>query len=227
MILLLPDGENVIVISPGANSDVTAETAIEAIEEGNRGDLLLCQLETPMEANRAVLHTAREQGMITLLDPAPAQTLSPDLLSSVSVLTPNQTEAPVVLGRPGTEIESLALARELARALLERGPEAVIIKLGPLGCLVARGSECVSIPGHAVKVVDTTAAGDTFNGALAVALSEGKELSAAAWFANAAAALSVGQAGAMRSIPTLPALTEFLKGAGGLRGETMADLCSQ
>jgi ribokinase len=77
-------------------------------------------------------------------------------------------------------------------------------------------------------VVDTTAAGDTFNGALAVALSEGKELSAAAWFANAAAALSVGQAGAMCSIPTFPALTEFLKGAGGLRGETMAeDLCSQ
>jgi ribokinase len=98
----------------------------------------------------------------------------------------------------------------LATALLERGPEVVIVKLGSLGCLVARGAEIVAIPGHIVKVVDTTGAGDTFNGALAVALSEGKELLAAASFANAAAALSVGRTGAMISVPTLSALTEFL-----------------
>jgi ribokinase len=132
------------------------------------------------------------------------------------VLTPNQTEAAAVLGRPSTHAESLTDARELARALLERGPEVVIIKLGSLGCLVARGREFSVIPGHVVKVVDTTAAGDTFNGALAVALSEGKELLAAAWFANAAAALSVGSRGAMTSVPTLSALTEFLNVVEGL-----------
>lgn len=215
MILVLPDGENLIVISPGANGDLTPQTAIDAIEGAKTGDLLLCQLETPIEANRAVLHAARERGMITLLDPAPAQPLPLDLLSFVSVLTPNQTEASVVLGRPGTEAASLALARDLARALLDLGPQAVIVKLGPLGCLVAQGSEFVAIPGHAVKAVDTTGAGDTFNGALAVALSEGQELPAAARFANAAAALSVQGMGAMSSIPTRSALMEFLNAMAG------------
>jgi ribokinase len=210
MILLLPQGENVIVISPGANSDVTPEAALDAVEEGEAEDILLCQLETPIDANRAVLRAARMRGMVTLLDPAPAHPLSNDLLESVSVLTPNQTEASSVLGASDMTIESMSAARELAKTLLGRGPEAVIIKMGALGCLVARAREFIEIPGHRVKVADTTGAGDTFNGALAVALSEGKELVDAAQFANAAAALSVGQPGAMSSTPTRSALTKFL-----------------
>ena len=210
-ILVLPSAENVIVISPGANGTVTAAAGIDAVSEGQPGDLLLCQLEVPLEANIAALQAARGRGMIGILDPAPASILPEEMLSVVSILIPNQTEAAAVLGRSGREIESVDAARDLAAELLRVGPEVVIIKLGRLGCLVARAGESVAVAGHSVTAIDTTAAGDTFSGALAAELSRGKELLEAVRFANAAAALCVTKAGAIDSIPALADVNEFLE----------------
>jgi ribokinase len=209
-ILVLPSGENVIVISPGANGTVTARAAIEAVSAGEPGDILLCQLEVPVEATITALHCARERGMIGILDPAPATSVPEETLSVVSILIPNQTEAAGMLGRAERETESLETARELAAELLQRGPETVIVKLGRQGCLIARRGEMTPVAGHVVSAVDTTAAGDTFSGGLAAELSKGVELGRAVRFANAAAALCVTKPGAISSIPTRAAVIEFL-----------------
>ena len=212
IILVLPSGENVIVISAGANGTVTADAASSALAEGKPGDILLCQLEIPIDATLQALETARKQGMISILDPAPAKGLPNDALSFVSILIPNETEAASMLGRSGPEGESLEKARELASELLQHGPEVVILKLGRQGCLVAKGDEVSAFPGHRVRAVDTTAAGDTFSGALAAELSRGEELATAVRFANAAAALCVTKSGAISSIPTRADVLDFLNG---------------
>jgi ribokinase len=214
IILVLPSSENVIVISPGANGTVTTNAATEALSEGQAGDILLCQLEVPMEATIAALHAAHEREMIAILDPAPARAMPKETLSVVSILIPNQTEAAGVLGRTENESESVETARNLAAELLQYGPEVVIIKLGRQGCLVAREGEMTTVAGHVVQAVDTTAAGDTFSGGLAAALSRGEELTAAVRFANAAAALSVTKPGAISSIPTRAAVLDFLSAQG-------------
>lgn len=210
IILVLPSGENVIVISPGANGTVTAEQAKATLSEGKSGDILLCQLEVPLEASLAALRAAREKGMIGILDPAPAMPIPEEALSVVSILIPNQTEAAGLLNRSEVENESVETARELASELLLRGPEIVIVKLGRQGCLIARDGEMTALPGYPVHAVDTTAAGDTFSGGLAAELSRGAELEAAVRFANAAAALSVTKPGAISSIPARAAVLEFL-----------------
>jgi ribokinase len=211
IILVLPSGENVIVISPGANGTVTADTASEALSEGKAGDILLCQLEVPVEATVAALRVARERGMLGILDPAPARSIPREALSLVSILIPNQTEAAGMLNRHEVESESVEAARELASELLRRGPEVVIVKLGREGCLVASDGEVTAIPGHSVRAVDTTAAGDTFSGGLAAELSRGEKLAVAVQFANAAAALCVTKPGAISSIPTRAAVLDFLR----------------
>jgi ribokinase len=212
IILVLPSGENVIVISPGANGTVTAQQAAAAVAEGRPGDILLCQLEVPLEATISALHTARERGMITILDPAPAKPIPKDALSTVSILIPNQTEAAGLLQREEPGSESPETARALASELLQRGPQVVIVKLGPQGCLVAEKGSMTEVAGYAVRAVDTTAAGDTFSGGLAAELSRGEKLPTAVRFANAAAALSVTKPGAISSIPTRAEVLQFLNG---------------
>ena len=208
-ILVLPDGENVIVISAGANADVTPEVALKAVDRLNPGDLLLCQLEIPLETVEAALQAAYKRGAITILDPAPARDLPDDLLRTVTILTPNQTEASLLVGGAGG-INTLPEARAVATTLLDRGPQNVIVKMGGLGCLVADQSCIVELPGFPVEAIDTTAAGDAFNGALAVSLAEGSDLIDAARFASAAAALSVTKPGAMNSMPSRYELDRFL-----------------
>ncbi len=209
---MLPSGENVIVISPGANGTVTAEEAAAAISEGQPGDILLCQLEVPLEATIAALHAARERGMVTILDPAPAHSIPKEALSTVSILIPNQTEAAGLLERAESGSESVETARALASELLRRGPEVVIVKLGRHGCLVAEKGAITEVAGHVVRAVDTTAAGDTFSGGLAAELSRGETLATAVRFANAAAALCVTKPGAISSIPVRADVLSFLNG---------------
>ena len=201
-IYVLPDGDNSIVISPGANATLTPEKALAKLQGMREGDFLLAQLETPLNAVEAAFAYARTLGVTTILDPAPARPLPASLLENVDILTPNQTEAGVLLGNPELCIDSFADAERTAVELLALGPQAVVLKLGALGCLFADASEQIGARGFTVKAVDTTAAGDVFNAALAVAMAEGFSLPRALRFANAAAAVSVTRPGAQNSAPT-------------------------
>jgi ribokinase len=211
-IYVLPSGANSIVISPGANATLSASAALRQLEDLTTGDFLLAQLETPLPTIEAAFHFARERGATTMLDPAPAHVLSPSLLRQVDVLTPNQTEAGVVLGSHSQQdVETVEQAQARAGELLRTGIGAVILKLGALGCLWASGKEVVYRRAYSVKALDTTAAGDVFNGAFAVARAEGRTISESLGFANAAAALSVTRHGAQSSIPTRTETDEFVK----------------
>ena len=207
-ILVLPGGQNVIVISAGANGEVTVPVALDAVGDLEDGDILLCQLEIPLESVEAAVSEAYRRGVVTILDPAPACPLPAALLQAVTILTPNQTEAGLLLARPA--VESLSDAREAAAALRQLGPRLVILKLGEQGCLVSDGAESTWMPGFQVVAVDTTAAGDAFNGALATALARGETLLAAARFACAAAAVSVTRPGAAPSLASLAEVESML-----------------
>lgn len=212
-IYVMPGGENSIVISPGANATLTPEIALSRLEALGSVDLVLLQLEIPVETVDAVLTWARSRGATTILDPAPARPLPPRLLREVDFLTPNQSEAAVLLGKPSWEIRNFADAGQAAGGLLALGPSAVVMKLGSLGCLAATAESRVRINGFQMTAVDTTAAGDAFNGAFAVALAEGTALADAAAFANAAGAVSVTRRGAQSSLPSRGDVIRLLESA--------------
>jgi ribokinase len=202
-------GQNSIVVASGANHALAAsETeAMRSVFRGAR--FVLFQLESPLDTVAAALKLARAAGARTILDPAPAAPLSPELLASVDILTPNETEASLLLGlQPGRVSSSDAAG--LARALRERGPKAVLLKLGDQGCYYLDGDRQLFSPGFPVVAKDTTAAGDTFNAALAVALAEDRGIEEALRFANAAAAISVTRMGAQASVPARAEVDEFL-----------------
>ena len=202
-------GQNSIVVASGANYALAA-AEVEAMRPALRGArFALFQLETPLDTVGAALALAREEGARTILDPAPARPLGPELLALVDILTPNETEALALLGRPAGRM-SAGEAPEVAAALRRLGPAAVLLKLGDQGCLFSDASGFWHVPAFPVEVRDTTAAGDTFNAALAVALAEGRPMETALPFANAAAALSVTRLGAQASIPTRAEADEFL-----------------
>ena len=202
-------GQNSIVIAPGANQAL-APSEVEAMRAYFRGArIALFQLESPLDTVAAALRLAKEQRVYTILDPAPAQRLSSELLETVDILTPNETEALLLLGRPPGRI-SLADAPALAHSLRDRGPKAVVLKLGDQGCFYC--DEAIELTSGAlpVKACDTTAAGDVFNAALAVALAEGRSMTEALRFANAAAAISVTRVGAQSSVPARAEVEQFL-----------------
>jgi ribokinase len=202
-------GQNSIVVASGANYELAAAD-VEAMRKWFHGaSVSLFQLETPLPTIAAALRLAREEGVVTILDPAPAQALSADILANVDILTPNENEALKLLGRPGEGITP-AEAPEIAAALLALGPRTVVIKLGSAGCFLKQPDWGEQVVGFAVNAVDTTAAGDTFNAAFAVVLAQGQTLSQAAMFANAAAAISVTRAGAQPSAPTREEVDAFL-----------------
>jgi ribokinase len=211
-IFVLPSGENAIAISPGANASLTPEAAVARLAALQAGDLVLLQLEVPLETVEAVLTYALGRGAVTMLDPAPARPLSREMLRSVTYLTPNQSEAGLLLGNPDLAIESFDDAARAADRLLEMGPSVVVLKLGHMGCFLAARDFRGGIEAFPVTAVDTTAAGDTFNGAFAVGLAEGMPAPAAARFACAASAISVTRAGAQSSIPVRSEVMALLEG---------------
>lgn len=210
-IYVLPGGENSIVVSPGANATLDPETAISRLNAVGRASFLLAQLEVPLETVQAVLAKAKSQGTTTMLDPAPARALPQSMLRLVDFLTPNQSEAATLLGNPSWVIRDFADAEEAADRLLALGPSTVVMKLGALGCLVATRQGHERVPAFQVDAVDSTGAGDAFNGAFAAALAEGRPVLEAAVFANASAAISVTRWGAQTCLPDRDEVIQFLR----------------
>jgi ribokinase len=191
-------GENSIAVAPGSNGKLVPADLRKARKKFRDADAIVLQLETPMKTVMAAARLAGETGRRVILNPAPARVLPASLLRRVSVLTPNENEAELLTG---VTVKSRAGAAGAASELLARGVHNVIITMGSRGAYVANHEARQTIPGYKVKAADTTAAGDVFTGALAVALAEGRSLLEAARFANAAAAISVTRLGARTSAP--------------------------
>jgi ribokinase len=192
------NAENCIVVASGANAALNPDHLHRAGQTIINAPLILMQLEIPIETIEYVANIAAENKVKVILNPAPACKLSDALLSKVTIITPNKTEAEMLTGIKITDKESTELA---AKVLADKGIETVIITLGDKGALVYADNKYQWLPAPVVKAVDTTAAGDIFNGALAVAISEGKNIKDAATFACSAAALSVTKMGAQSSAP--------------------------
>jgi ribokinase len=200
-----PDGRNSIIIVTGAN-DLLSEDDLERARPAiAASEVVVCQLEIPVETTLAALRIAREEGVRTIFNPAPAREELPEELYRLSdVLCPNEPETELLTGSPAGE----AAAREL----LARGAGAVVLTLGERGCLVVEGDTAVELPVESVRAVDTTGAGDAFVGALAALLAAGRPLVEAAERANSVAALSVQGRGTQTSFPTASELPAGLLG---------------
>jgi ribokinase len=194
------NGENCIAVAPGANENLTAEDIGRAGDAILNADLVLVQLEIPMETIVKVAELAgRSQGKL-VLNPAPAHSLPEDLYRRIYAITPNETEAEKLTG---VLVSDEATAGKAAQYLVDRGVKLVIITMGSKGAYIYEGEAGKGriVPAPKVRAVDTTAAGDVFNGALCVGLSEGMKLDDAVTFANKAAAISVTRLGAQASAP--------------------------
>ncbi len=195
LILVDKNAENSISVAPGANNDLTPEDIDSVADVIKASDYLILQLEIPVESVLRAAQIAHEAGVYVILNPAPACPLPAELFSYLSLITPNAGEVELMTGVTGELDDKVAALRKM-------GVSDVIITLGSRGSYVApEGREAELVPALKVNAVDTTAAGDTFCGALCVALSEGKDLAEAARFATKASSLTVQKMGAQSSIP--------------------------
>jgi ribokinase len=208
LIFVGADGENSIGVAGGANQRLTPGDVAAARTTIARSRVLLLQLETPLASVAAAARIARKSKVTVILNPAPAQALPRALLRNVSLLTPNEHEASLLTG---VRVTGAASAAKAARILISRGVGTVIVTLGAQGALVATRAGSRFVPGFSVRAVDSTAAGDVFNGALAVSLAEDAALHDAVRFAHAAAAISVTRPGAQPSIPTRREIDRLLR----------------
>jgi ribokinase len=208
LIFVAKDGENSIAVSSGANARLTPADVRRARSVFNGAAVLIVQLESPLATVQAAVSIAVRNGLQVILNPAPARALPDSLLRQVSILTPNETEAELLTG---VKVNSDAAAAKASAILRRRGVQTVILTLGARGAFVATEGGTQLVSGFKVKAVDTTAAGDVFNGALAVALAEQRPLQQAVRFANAAAAIAVTRLGAQPSAPSRRQIERMLK----------------
>jgi ribokinase len=201
-------GENSIAVASGANARLSPANVKKAREAFTGASILLLQLETPLETAQTAALLAAESGARVILNPAPARELPDKFLRQISILTPNETEASLLTG---IKVTGDATASKAASILRARGVRTVIVTLGPRGALIADDEGTQVVPGLQVKAVDTTGAGDVFNGVIAVAMAEGQPLKQAVRFANAAAAISVTRMGAQSAAPARREIERFLK----------------
>jgi ribokinase len=214
MIVVDATGQNSIVLSPGANGRVTPEQIGACADTIGRASMLVCQLETPLDAVRRAVDVAHEAGVPVILNPAPAVPLDRQLLAKIAYLIPNETEASLLSGVRVVDGETAAAA---ARRLKDDGVEHVLITLGSKGVVSIGDDRTVSsAPAIAVPAVDTTGAGDTFVGSLAVELACGRSVRQAIEFAQYAAALKVTRPGAQTSIPHRDEVERFMHGRAPL-----------
>ena len=201
-------GDNVIVVAPGANLKLSPEDIKKARSVIASSGAVATQLEVPLETVEFAARLANDTGVPFILDPAPAQKLSDELLRKVDVLTPNETEAEILTGIKVTDENSAQIA---VKELLNRGVKAVILTMGSKGYVLATKDGAQFISSVKVDAVDATAAGDAFTGSLAVGMARGKTLKDAALFANYVAALSVTKMGAQSSMPDAGQVENFIK----------------
>lgn len=207
LITVAADGQNTIVVAPGANGRVVPDDVAAAKELFGDGDVLLLQLEIPVPAATRAVEEAHRRGTRVVLNPSPAQPLDAALLKLVDVLVPNQSELGLLTGMAVESVEEVTAA---ANALRAQGVKSVIVTLGGDGVVVVDEMNVTRLPSYKVAVVDTTAAGDAFAGAFAVALGRGSSLAEAARWGNAAGALAVTKAGAQPSLPSRAELEQLL-----------------
>src|SRR4051794_1532935 len=207
LIFVAKDGENSIGVGSGANAKLSPADVRKAKTAFAAATAVVMQLETPLETVKAAADLAHANGILVILNPAPAQPLPDSLLKKTSILTPNETEAELLTGIKVTDDASCSRAADI---LLSKGVQTVIITLGSRGAYAATSAFKQFVPAFKVKPVDTTAAGDTFNGALAVALAEGMPMIEAVQFANAAGAISVTRMGAQPSAPSRKEIEKLL-----------------
>lgn len=207
LIQVAENGENSIVISAGANAALDENCVHDFTEQITQADYLLMQLETPLQAIIQAAELAKTNQTKVVLNPAPARLLPDELLKLVDIITPNETETEILTGVKVIDEKSAAKA---AAVFHHKGIEKVLITLGSKGVYVSEKGEGQILVGFRVQAIDTTAAGDTFNGAFLTALLEDKSLAEAIQFAHAAAAISVTRQGAQSSIPTRKETLDFL-----------------
>jgi ribokinase len=200
-------GENSIAVAPGANMKLMPEDIEPFTDLIKNSKVVLLQLETPLETVEYIADIAYQNNVKLILNPAPAQKLSDDLLKKVWLITPNETETSLLTG---IEVVDAKSAGKAAEHLLRLGVNNVIVTLGENGSLLCNGNGVEHFKAFEVKAVDTTAAGDVFNGTLAVAVTNDKPLQEAIIFAAAAAAISVTREGAQPSVPTRAEIDNFL-----------------
>ncbi len=202
------NGENQIVVAPGANINLTpadVDRALPAIQEAK---VMILQLEIPMETVKYAAQLAADNGTKVVLNPAPVRKLPSSLLKNTTITIANETETLVLTGAEEIGIHTAVNA---SRPLLDKGVQTVIMTLGKHGALVTNQNGATRVPGFRVKAADTTSAGDTFTGAIACCLAQGRDLEEAVLFANAAAALSATKAGAQISMPSREEVEEMIK----------------
>ena len=211
LIYVNASGENMIVVSPGVDCLIESRD-VEAAERTLEGSkAILAQLEVPVETVEFAMRLAKRKSKTTLLNPAPAMSLSPEVFKSVDVLTPNRVELEALTRRTTATDQSIL---ESALTLMEKGIKQVVVTLGSRGAMVVTESEHRIVPSYRVEVVDTVGAGDAFNGALAVALSMDEDIFEAVRFSNLVASLKVTKRGAQTGIPTLRQVVEFSEAKG-------------
>jgi ribokinase len=199
-------GENTVSVGPGANSRLTAQDVLAASTAIQEADCLLVQLEIPIETVRAAVELAHQHGVKVILNPAPARKIPHEILKLVDYLTPNETEAAILADEDPSSTDEGSLPR-LASIL---GIANLVVTLGAKGACILQGENVTYIPTFPITPMDTTASGDAFNGALAVALARGDSLPEAVRFANAAGAITATRLGAQPSLPTKQELDQFM-----------------
>ena len=197
---ILPSGENWITVDLGANLLLTPQHVRDCAAEIGKCDILMTQLEIPPETAAEALRQGRESGALTILNPAPAQPIERASFAAVDILTPNASEARILLGLPPDDSSSPA---DLAQGLLDMGARRVVVTLGEDGALIASREAMTPIPAIPIQAVDVTGAGDSFNAALAVSLGAGRSLEESVRFAVKAGAYTARHLGVIDGLPTI------------------------
>ncbi|MDB8791323.1 ribokinase [Romboutsia sp. 1001216sp1] len=200
------NAQNSIVVAPGANYKLTKEDIDKNIDAIKNSDIVVVQLETPLETIKYALKKAKELGKYTILNPAPAVVLEDEIIENVDLLTPNETELEIISGKSISNEDDI---NECAQIMINKGVKELIVTLGSKGSLYINKETSMFKKAYKVEAIDTTAAGDSYTGALAVAISIGKDMEYAMDFASKVGALSVMKEGAQSSLPTLIEVENF------------------